>query len=156
MKIRDIMTKDVAVCSTSTNLAEAAGLMWKYDCGILPVIENRHLCGVITDRDICIALGTRGCTAAEASVGDVATPIVATCQPDVDLSAALREMQRRKVRRLPVVNPEGRLEGLLSLNDVLQALHQAQEDPNQNEIVRTLQAIGEPAGQPARAMAAAA
>ena len=94
MKIRDIMTPEPRTCTPEMALAAAAGLMWDTDCGILPVVEQGALVGVVTDRDICIALATRNARAATMKVGEVAGRTVWTCGPDEDLHAALAVMER--------------------------------------------------------------
>jgi CBS domain-containing protein len=103
MKVRDLMTKKVKYCAPDTNLAAATELMWNADCGVLPVVEEGKLAGIITARDISIALGTRDRPASPVSVKDVATRDVQTCAPDADVHTALSTMRRAKVRRLPVV-----------------------------------------------------
>ncbi len=75
--------------------------------------------GVVTDRDLCIALGTRNKLPGEISVGEVASGRVHSCKPDDEIPKALATMAQTKVRRLPVVNAEGKLEGILSMDDVV-------------------------------------
>lgn len=140
MKIRDIMTPEPRTCTPETTLAAAAGLMWDTDCGILPVVENGALVGVVTDRDICIALATRNARAAAMKVGEVAGRTVWTCGPDEDPHAALAVMEKHRVRRLPVVDVGGNLVGVISMNDLVLAA-----GPNasvrSHEVVDTLKAI---------------
>ena len=140
MKVRDIMTTDVKACRPETNLAEAVNLMWKGDCGVLPVVKaDGKIFGMITDRDICVAMATRGRTADRIAVRDVTAGQAYTCLPDDDASAALQTMKAQRVRRLPVVDAEGRLKGILSLNDVV--THAGAASPT--EIVSTLASICE-------------
>ena len=120
MKVREIMTSDVKACRPETNLAEAVKLMWDRDCGVLPVVKSDgKVSGMITDRDICVAMVTRGQTADRITVSDVTTGKAYTCSPDDDAVVALQTMKMQRVRRLPVVDAQGRLRGILSLNDVL-------------------------------------
>jgi CBS domain-containing protein len=120
MKVRDLMSTDVKFCRPETNLTEAVKLMEKRDCGVLPVVAvNGTVSGVITDRDVCIAMTTRGLTGDRIAVREVTAGHCYTCSPDDDAVAALQTMKTHKVRRLPVVDPEGRLAGILSINDVL-------------------------------------
>lgn len=120
MKVQDIMTRDVRSCRPEMNLAEVVKLMWELDCGVLPVVKaDGRIAGIITDRDICIAIATRGQTADRIGVRDVTGGKVSTCRPEDDVSTALQTMKTQKVRRLPVVDAEGRLKGILSLNDVV-------------------------------------
>ena len=120
MKVSDLMTKPAASCRPETNLAAAGALMWENDCGVLPVLNDRQqVIGVITDRDICIALATRNGRASEITVADVCTHEPALCSSKDDVQAALRTMQARKIRRLPVVDAAGGLEGIVSMNDIV-------------------------------------
>jgi len=120
MKVREIMTSHVTTCRPETNLAEVVTLMWEQDCGVLPVVtSDRTVSGMITDRDICVALATRGLTADRIAVHDVIAGTAYTCSVDDDAIVALKTMKSQRVRRLPVVDAEGRLKGILSLNDVL-------------------------------------
>ena len=93
MKVKDIMTTDVRTCTPAASVADAAHLMWDGDCGILPVVEDGRLAGVVTDRDLFIALATRNALAAELSVRDVATTKVVTCSPEDDVQTALASMK---------------------------------------------------------------
>jgi len=140
MKIRDIMTPEPRTCTLEMALAAAAGLMWDTDCGILPVVEQGALVGVVTDRDICIALATRNARAATMKVGEVAGRTVWTCGPDEDLHAALAVMERHRVRRLPVVDAGGALVGVISINDLLLAAGPSAPVRN-DEVVDTLKGI---------------
>jgi len=139
MNVKDIMTPQPRTASPRTTLAEASQQLWNGDCGILPVIDEGKIVGVVTDRDMYIALGTRNQPASQITVGDVATRTVWTCAPTDDVHVALGTMKERRVRRLPVV-AEGSLVGIISLNDL--ALAAGAGKPVQNEeIVDTLKAI---------------
>lgn len=119
MKVKELMTPDVKYCTLDTNLAAAAKIMWEGDCGAVPVTdESGRVVGMITDRDICIAGATRSRTEGEIPVQDVISKAVYTCTPGDDVRAALDTMRTRKVRRLPVVAPDGRLAGILSIRDI--------------------------------------
>ena len=140
MKVQDIMTREPRTCSPSTNLAAAAALMLDGDCGVLPVLEDGKLVGVVTDRDMYIALATRNQRAAELTVGEVARSPVYTCGPDDDLQAVLETMKQHCVRRLPVEGFGGTVMGIVSMNDIVLASgpRKAVRDV---EVVNTLQAI---------------
>ncbi len=120
MKTEEVMTRNVKFCSPETSLSHAATLMWDYDCGSLPVVdgENRVL-GMITDRDIAIAAATRGRLATDINVGEVMTGKVYACASNEDINSALKTMKREKVRRLPVIGANGKLAGILSINDIV-------------------------------------
>lgn len=140
MKVKDIMTWQVQTCTPDTTLAEAAKLMWEGDFGFLPVVDNGELVGVVTDRDMYIALATRNMTAAELTVGAVATKDVVTCAPEDDVQTALATMREARVRRLPVVGFGNTVMGILSMNDIVRAAGPGKE-VGADEIVGTLQAI---------------
>lgn len=140
MKVKDIMTTDLKTCTPDTTVAEAAHLMWDGDCGILPVVDEGALVGVVTDRDMYIALATQNERASQLRVGAVATTALTTCAPEDDLRTALSAMKRAHVRRLPVVGFGNAVMGILSMNDVLRAAAAGKAIAN-DDIVETLQAI---------------
>ena len=120
MKTKDYMTKLVSVCRPEDNLAEVTAMMWEGRCGVLPVVDaEERVISMITDRDICIALGTRNLRASEVQVQEVVPSRVFTCTEGDDISFALRTMVAQNVRRLPVVNNEGKLMGVISIDDFL-------------------------------------
>ena len=119
MKVKEIMTVDPKACTTTTNLAEVASFMWDYDCGMLPVLaEQGTVVGLITDRDICIGGATKNRNLSNIAVEEIMTGKVYSCAPEDDVRTALQTMQERKVRRLPVVAPDGTLQGILSISDI--------------------------------------
>jgi CBS domain-containing protein len=140
MKIKDIMTAEPRTCSLGTNLAAAAALMLDGDCGILPVVEGGKLVGVVTDRDMFIALATRNKRASEIAVGEVVQTPVHTCGPDDDVHVALATMKQHRVRRLPVEGFGGTVMGIVSMNDILLAAG-ARKPVREVEVVDTFQAI---------------
>jgi CBS domain-containing protein len=119
MKVKDVMTSNVRACFKSDNLATVAQVMWDNDCGCVPVLnEEGWLVGMLTDRDICMAAFLQGMPIGEIKVSAVMSRQLFDCTSDDDLSVAEQIMREKKVRRLPVLNKEGRLVGLLSLSDV--------------------------------------
>ncbi len=146
MRVQDVMTKTVASCQPNANLAAAAALMWEHNCGQLPVVNDEgKVSAVITDRDLCIALGTRNQRACELKVRDVTCRAAVVCHADDHLRSALKIMAVEQVRRLPVVDHEGALVGILSLDDVtLQARHHGDTDRppiSFEDVMNTLRAI---------------
>lgn len=146
MKTHELMTRDVDACSPATDLAAVSMAMWRQDCGIVPVIDDgRHVLGVITDRDICMALATRHRRAEELNAGEVMSGEVAFVRPEDDVRVALETMRTRRVRRLPVVDTEQRLRGVVSINDVV--LHarpsggRVTSGISANDVLSTLQGI---------------
>jgi CBS domain-containing protein len=120
MKVKDVMMRTPASCEGATNLGAAVEILWNRNCGILPITNSQgKVIGVVTDRDLCIALGTRNRLPSEVTVGQVVSGEVFTCKPDDDIRDALNTIAREKVRRLPVVNDSGELEGILSMDDIV-------------------------------------
>jgi CBS domain-containing protein len=150
MKVRELMTSDVKSCGPDTNLATAAKIMWEEDCGAVPVTDERgRVVGVITDRDICIAAATRSGTEGEIPVRQVISDKLYTCAPSDDPRAVLETMRQRKVRRLPVVDPHGRLAGIVSIHDLaLQARSGKGADLPAEAVLDTYIAITAPVDLP--------
>ena len=144
MKVKEIMTTDVTPCDLNANLAEAAKAMWDHDCGVLPVLKDgRELVGLITDRDICMGAATRDRHPSQISVEEVISGKIYSVQPEDDLQQALEVMQQQKIRRLPVVDEQGELKGLLSINDLVLNAKEQKSDLSYGVVVKTLQAIGQ-------------
>jgi len=148
MRISDVMRREPSVCRPETTLAEAGRVMASIDCGILPVVDDREsVLGVVTDRDICLALTARNARPSTVFVRDVMNEDVATCRPHHDLREALGKMRSRRVRRLPVVSDDGVIEGILSLDDVVLLARGADSPglggPLYDELGRTLKSICE-------------
>jgi CBS domain-containing protein len=140
MKVKDVMTGAPRTCEPTTSAAAAAQLMLEGDCGVLPVVENGTLVGIVTDRDLYIALATQNRLASQLPVGDVARRTVLTCQPEDDVHAALMTMKQGRVRRLPVVGFGGTVLGIVSMNDLLLAAGSARGVRN-DEVIDAFQAI---------------
>jgi CBS domain-containing protein len=120
MKVKEVMTQPALCCTAGTNVGAAVELLWVRNFGMLPVVGNdRKLLGVVTDRDICIAMGTRNRLARELTIGEIATQKVFTCTPDDEIHEALQTMAEKQVRRLPVVSREGVPQGVLSMGDII-------------------------------------
>lgn len=122
--VRELMRTDVRTCMPDDALHEAARIMWERDCGVVPVVDrdgSARVVGMITDRDICMALYTSGGRMSELQVGGAMAREVRSCHPDDTVSDAEEIMRRAQVRRLPVVDEEGRLRGILSLADIAEA-----------------------------------
>jgi CBS domain-containing protein len=120
MKVKDVMTQSAICCTSDTNVGAAVELLWTRNCGMLPVVGvDGKLQGVVTDRDICIALGTRNRHAGDLTVGEVATKRVHTCNPEDEIHESLLTMAEKQVRRLPVINDAGVPVGILSADDII-------------------------------------
>jgi Mg/Co/Ni transporter MgtE len=142
------MRKKPHCCEAQDDLAAAGRAMAEVDCGVLPVVAERgKLVGVITDRDICLALTRKDRRPSEVSVQETMSRRVHTCRSADDVRTALATMRERRVRRLPVLDESGALAGLLSLDDVvLKARALETEDftgPFYVDIAETLKAINQ-------------
>ena len=125
MRVHDLMRKSPKSCSPATNLATVTELLSSGGCGALPVVDAAgRVLGIITDRDICLAVGTRDRRPSELTAEQAMSRQVAMCKSSDEIHAALEIMRTRGVRRIPVVGQAGKLEGMLSLSHlVLQARH---------------------------------
>jgi CBS domain-containing protein len=119
MKVKDVMHKGVDWVSPDTPVTDIAKLMRKHDIGAIPIGENDRLIGMVTDRDIvCQGLAMDGFNAARATAREVMTPGIHCCREDDDLAKAVRHMEQLQVRRLPVINKNKRMVGILALGDI--------------------------------------
>jgi len=120
MKVRDVMRCEVRTCGPETSLAEAGRLMGAIAGGVLPVVAGSHkLLGVITDRDICLAVSREDRAPSELRVAPYMSAPAFSVAADEEITRALETMRWAKVRRLPVVSHDDTLEGLFSLDDVV-------------------------------------
>jgi len=145
-----LMETEVHTCTPGDTLARAAQLMWEGDCGCAPVVAedgSGRLVGMLTDRDVCMASWTSGRRLAELPVRDAMATRLCTCAPIEPVTEALERMRAAQVRRLPVVDAEGRLRGILSLADAARAAA-GERGPagavSAAELGRTLEAICRP------------
>lgn len=121
MKVSELMNPDVLACRATDPVEQAVQLMWERDCGCVPVVDARErVVGMLTDRDACMAAVTSGTRLDRIPVATVMSGGAASCLQDEEVSAALRTMAEWQVRRLPVVDEEARLVGLVSLADIAQ------------------------------------
>jgi|SRR5579863_1593001 len=145
MKVQDMMRKSPKYCDPSANLAAVTEMLWSCGGGALPVTgPDGTIQGILTDRDICVALGTRNLRPSEVTAAQAMSRNVAICKARDDIHTALKIMRTRKVRRLPVAGDTGKLEGLLCLTDlVLNARHDDGSGPelSYEDVMGTLKAI---------------
>jgi CBS domain-containing protein len=118
--IRDAMTSNPSNVEMSSPVVEAARLMKSEDVGSIPVTEGDRLVGIVTDRDIAIRVVAEGKDVQSVTVGEIASKDLVTVDPQQDLDEALRLMAQHQVRRLPVVEEDGRLVGILAQADIAQ------------------------------------
>ena len=140
MKVREAMTRDVRLVKPEQPIREAAKLMADLDIGALPVEENDRLVGMITDRDIAVRAVAAG-RGADTPIGDVMTREVKYCYEDQTVDEVTQNMGELRLRRLPVLNRDKRLVGILSLGDL------AMDEGARDEAGEALGGISRPGGQ---------
>ena len=120
MRVRDIMTSSPACCSPGDGLESVARLMVVHDCGSIPVCEagGKRIVGLVTDRDIVVRAVAAGRNPLTMTAGDVMSHPVASVEPEADLETAIGLFESNQVRRLPVVDHQGALVGLVAQADV--------------------------------------
>jgi CBS domain-containing protein len=120
MRIRECMSEDVVIAAPTQTIRDAARMMRNIDAGFIPVGENDRLVGMITDRDIAVR-GIADGRGPETAIRDVMSKEVLYCFDDDDMDAVSDQMAELQIRRMPVLNREKRLVGIISLGDIAQA-----------------------------------
>jgi CBS domain-containing protein len=121
MKIKEIMTKSPACCTPETSLREVAAMFVDNDCGAVPVVDSvnsRRPIGIVTDRDIACRAVAKGLNALELTARDCMSSPSVTIPEDASLDEAIKLMEEKRVRRLPVVDERGRCIGVLAQADI--------------------------------------
>jgi CBS domain-containing protein len=143
MKVSELMTAPAVTCRPDDTLACAAQHMWDHDCGGLPVVNSDGcLIGFITDRDICMAAWTQGCTLHSIPVATAMSKQILACRAHDSVDAVRRTMREKRIRRVPIVDDANRPVGLISMNDL--ARQSAGSGKSEREVLQTLASIGEP------------
>jgi CBS domain-containing protein len=121
MNAKDIMTENVRCCTEDATLVDCARIMLEHDCGEVPVVDDmagRKLVGVITDRDITIRAVAKGLDPVDTDVSEVMTDSPITARPDQDVEDLVMVMAKKQIRRIPVVDDDNCLVGIVSLADI--------------------------------------
>jgi CBS domain-containing protein len=121
MKCKDIMTSNPRVCSDGVPVVDAAKIMKEEDVGVVPVVDEKSrkkLIGIITDRDICLHVAAEDKLPSAVLIRDCMSSNPVTCTPEEDLQKAMDLMEEHQVRRIPIVERDGTLVGIISLADV--------------------------------------
>ena len=139
MKVKDVMSRDVQLTTPSEDIQAAARLMAEIDAGVLPVAEGDRLVGMITDRDIAVRAVAAG-KSPDTPVAEIMSREVLYCFDDENVEKVSRNMADNKVRRMPVVNREKRLVGIISIGDLARS-----EKPTTTG--KTVSEISTPGGQ---------
>lgn len=125
MQVKDIMTTDIDFVTNENTLQEAAEKMLRQDVGELPVVVGNEAVGIITDRDIAVRGVAHGLDPKAATVVDAMTEGVIACQENDDIEKVARSMGNHKIRRMPVMDGNGKMNGVVSLADLSQKLDSA-------------------------------
>lgn len=142
MQVREVMTRDVEIADPGDSIRKAAKAMEEHDTGVLPVGENDRLVGMVTDRDITIRCVAGGMDPDKATVRDVMSAAIHCCGEDDSIDRAADHMAELQLRRLPVINRDKRLVGIVSLGDIAKTDGQAQ-----SASARALHDIAQPSAQ---------
>ncbi len=142
MKVREIMSENIGVCGPDDSLASAVRVMWDKDCGIVPIVDDTKLIGVVTDRDIAIFVATQYRLAIQVNLRELVDGSVIVCRERDSIAKVLKKMNKHGVRRLPVVNKSGQLKGMISITDILRA--SLRKKDLRKRVVRTLADISKP------------
>ena len=149
MKVSERMSGDVCTLGAHETLERAAQIMWERDCGCVPIVDHeQRLVGVITDRDICMGAYTQGGCLRDIPVHRCMSRGTHVCAPEDSLESAASMMGSQQVRRLPVVDGEGHVVGILALGDLARTIGTARGGPQKQalggEVARALSSISEP------------
>jgi CBS domain-containing protein len=144
MKVSELMCRPVVFCGASDSANTAARLMWEQDVGTVPIVgEDGRLVGIVTDRDLCMAVYTQGRSLESIPVASAMARDVVSCRPDDPVRVAEKLMRKKMVRRLPVVDAAQRPVGVISLNDIVRRTARRRSDTGrpEREFVKTMGAI---------------
>ncbi len=138
MQTRQIMSRDVKLIHRNTNLKEAASTMKEFDIGMLPVVDDDKVVGILTDRDIVLRAVAEGRNPEKTEARDAMSTDVITAYDDQDASEVSDLMKKKKVRRLVVFNHDNKISGVFSLGDLASSLE------NKGKVGEILENITEP------------
>jgi CBS domain-containing protein len=143
MKVKDVMTTDVAFCGLEDTLKKTAEIMRYRNCGVVPVVdEEKRVVGMLTDRDVCLAVAARNRKASDVKTKELIGGKVIVCSPEDSLENALKKMRKHQVKRLAAIGENGELAGILSVNDILLSIRKNKE--LKKKVYATLKRIFKP------------
>lgn len=142
MKVKELMTREVGFCTHLDKLAQAALMMREKDCGIVPIVDqNLKVIGIITDRDVCLAVAAHGQKAAGVLTQDFIGGKVISCAENDKITDILKKMRKNQIKRLPVTSQDGKLIGIISLADIVQ---NTDGKSVRREILKAIKSISRP------------
>ena len=143
MRVKDVMKTDVGFCSTEDNLKKTAEMMRYRDCGVIPIVdEERRVVGMLTDRDICLAVAARNRKASDVKNKELMSGSVIVCSAEDKLEDALKKMRKHQIKRLAAVGESGELVGILSVADILLSVRK--DKHLKKKVYATLDTIAKP------------
>lgn len=143
MKASDIMTSAPSVGSSADSVGDVARIMRDNDCGAVPIVDGGRVVGIVTDRDLAIRTLAEG-KGSDAKVGAVMTPSPQCCKADDEIRDIEQIMAERQVRRIPIVDADGRCVGIISQADLARA--SVNTGVSDREVAIVVEAISQPAG----------
>jgi CBS domain-containing protein len=145
MRIKEIMNHPVVTCPVASTLDAIARLMWEFDCGIIPVVNDEgRLSGVITDRDICMAAYTQGRRLSEIPVTTAMSKDVFSAHSEDAVETVEHLMRANQIRRVPIVDVDNRPIGVVSMNDLARLAAKGRKSGIDRDVIQTMAAICRP------------
>ena len=142
MKVKDLMTTEVQAIGASQSLGDAACLMWEHDIGCVPVVDDsRKVLGMLTDRDIAMSAFLNGKALSDIASATARSRNAVCCLEDDDVETVMKQMGSNQVHRMPVVNDDAMLVGVVSLNDCANAYRSHNRSMKAKDISDTLASI---------------
>jgi len=143
MKVQDVMTEEVVFCSVHDNLNRAAKIMQQTDCGVVPIVDDeKRVVGIITDRDICLAVSSLNQLPSNIKVHGFTERKIVGCKLSEDVKNVLKKMRKNQIKRLPVTSQNGEILGIISVTDILFAAEKNKK--LRKKILSTLIEISKP------------
>ncbi len=143
MRVKDVMKTDVGFCSAEDNLMKTAEIMRRRDCGAVPIVdEENRIVGMLTDRDICLAVAARNRKASDVKCRELINGGAIVCAADDKLEDALGKMRKHRIERLAAIGAGGELVGILSIGDVLPAVRR--DKKLKKKVYATLEKFSKP------------
>jgi CBS domain-containing protein len=145
MKVQNLMSSPARTCADTADLGAAAKAMLEHNCGCLPVVDpHGHVVGMITDRDVCAAVVARHQSPWHIPVHEAMTSSVVSCSPSDDVTTAMTSMSKHHVRRLPVIDSKRHLQGIISVDDIVQRAGKDLGQVPADAVVRMLRVVCAP------------
>lgn len=147
MRIQEVMSHPVISCPVDCTADVPARLMWEFDCGVVPLVDqDGRVAGIVTDRDLCMASLMQGKPLNDIRVDTVMTRDVICCHADEGVEAAETQMRDNQIRRVPIIDEDGHPIGVFAMNDLARLASSSKRSVVDREVVRTLATVSQPRG----------